>query len=261
MIVRKLSDGSLILINQTDHASVSGMMAAHWGNKDFAKPTPFESVVRGVALHDTGWRRYETSPHYDMERQTPPHFTATKLTANQVASYQDAVDWLWNIDPYAGLLISRHRTGLWRQRYNAITQPGPSAPRPLIAEADQFIASNEARQENALSQLDRKAFLVNYQILQIADLLSLYLCTAEPTKTEIGLAPTSYDGDGRSGVSLSLEPLGYGRISIKPYPFDVPALKLSIVHRFMPSSVFPSEDAFRLAFFGTAPRTMEFEFV
>lgn len=260
MIVRKLSDGSLILINQTDHASVSGIMGAHWGNGDFKKPAPFESVVRGVALHDAGWRRYETAPHYDMERQTPPHFTATPLTVNQVASYQDAVDWLWKIDPYAGLLISRHRTGLWRRRYDAVNQPAPSAPRAIIPEAEQFIARNEARQEEALAQFDRRAFHVNYQLLQILDLLSLYLCTGEPTKTQIGPAPMSCDGDG-TGVPLSLEPLGYGRISIRPYPFDEQPLKVSIIHRFMPSSIFPSEDAFRQAYFGAAPKTMEFEFV
>ena len=261
MIVRKLTDGSLILINQTDHASVSGIMGAHWGNADFEKPSPFKSLVRAAAFHDSGWRRYESSPHYDMERQTPPHFTATPLTVNQVAAYQGAVDWLWDIDPYAGLLISRHRTGLWRGRYDAISHPAPSQPRALIAEGQQFIASNEARQEAALSQLDRKAFHINYQLLQVLDLLSLYLCTSEPTKTQIALAPTSYGGDGRTGVPLMLEPQGTGRISIKPYPFDVPGLKVSIVYRFMRSSIFASEKAFRQAYFGTAPKTMEFEFV
>jgi hypothetical protein len=41
----------------------------------------------------------------------------------------------------------------------------------------------------------------------------------------------------------------------------MPSLKVSIIHRFMPSSIFPSEAAFHQAYFGTPPRTMEFEFV
>ena len=40
MIVRRISDGSLLLINQTDHCLLSGRLAAHWGNARFAVPRP-----------------------------------------------------------------------------------------------------------------------------------------------------------------------------------------------------------------------------
>ena len=35
MIVRKQPDGSLILVNQSDHAKLSGILGAHWGNGQF----------------------------------------------------------------------------------------------------------------------------------------------------------------------------------------------------------------------------------
>ena len=33
MIVRYESDGSIVMITQNDHAQLSGLFAAHWGNK------------------------------------------------------------------------------------------------------------------------------------------------------------------------------------------------------------------------------------
>ena len=38
MIVREEPDGSLLLINQTEHAAISGLFAAHWGNSEFDAP-------------------------------------------------------------------------------------------------------------------------------------------------------------------------------------------------------------------------------
>jgi len=35
MIVRYESDGSIVMITQNDHAQLSGLFAAHWGNETF----------------------------------------------------------------------------------------------------------------------------------------------------------------------------------------------------------------------------------
>jgi hypothetical protein len=35
MIVRYESDGTIVMITQNDHALISGLFTAHWGNKDF----------------------------------------------------------------------------------------------------------------------------------------------------------------------------------------------------------------------------------
>ena len=39
----------LLLIRQTDHAALSGALAEHWGNADFAALAPRESMVRAAA--------------------------------------------------------------------------------------------------------------------------------------------------------------------------------------------------------------------
>lgn len=62
MIIRKGDGPGLVLIGQTDHSRFVGQLAAHWGNREFAKPQPYTSVVRAATFHDFGWLRYETSP-------------------------------------------------------------------------------------------------------------------------------------------------------------------------------------------------------
>ncbi len=53
------------LITQPAHAELAGMMAAHWGNEEFARPGNFAAsadaerlrreVVLAVTEHDNGW--------------------------------------------------------------------------------------------------------------------------------------------------------------------------------------------------------------
>ncbi len=74
MIVRERADGALILICQTDHAKLSGQYAAHWGNKDFARPQPYEAVVRAATFHDSGWYDYEASPTVAPDTGKPLNF-------------------------------------------------------------------------------------------------------------------------------------------------------------------------------------------
>src|SRR5262245_16219952 len=114
MIVRNEPHGGLLLIAQTDHSRVVGQLAAHWGNRDFAAPRPYDSVVRAATFHDYGWLRYETSPLVDPQSGIPYQFVQVPLTEAQLAAYQWGLDWMTDIDPYAGLIVSMHRTGLWR---------------------------------------------------------------------------------------------------------------------------------------------------
>ncbi|MBV9238050.1 MAG: DUF3891 family protein [Xanthobacteraceae bacterium] len=259
MIVREEPDRSLLLINQTDHAAISGLFAAHWGNNEFARPRPYESVVRAAVFHDAGWYRYQTSPRYDVAAGKTPSFTQVPLDRAQLDAFQWAIDWLTGIDPYAGLLINKHRTGLWRGRYRAITHPPlPIAPQ-LGPAVESFIAENEAQQRAQEQTLDATELWVNYQLLQVWDLLSLYFCVRPPYQQHVEPVPSGYRTG--EGVRLDLSPLEDGRVSIDPYPFDLPALPISIPYRHLPTAKFADETAFRAAYFQALPQLMRFELV
>src|SRR5215469_15724583 len=179
MIVRKEANGQLLLIGQTDHSRLVGQLAAHWGNDRFATPRPYDSVARAAAFHDYGWLRYETAPVINEQSGETPEFRQVTTDAAQLASYQWCIDWMSAIDPYAGLLVGMHRTGLWRARYGTISHP-QNASRKLGAEIEQFIATNEARQKHDETSLAAAGLHTNYHLLQVWDLLGLYFCCQDP---------------------------------------------------------------------------------
>jgi hypothetical protein len=258
MIVREEPDGSLLLINQTDHAKISGLFAAHWGNPTFDRPRPYESVVRAAFFHDCGWYRYETSPRYDAAAGKTPTFTQVPLDPAQLGAFQWGIDWLTDIDPYAGLLISKHRTGLWRGRYQAIRHP-PFVNARVSPAVEAFIAENEARQRGQEAAVDARELRVNYELLQFWDLLSLYFCVRGPYAEYVEPVPVRY-ADAQ-GVRVTLTPLDAGKVAIEPYPFDVPALAFDVPHRRLPTAKFPDEAGFRASYFQAPPRVLHYEVV
>ena len=123
MIVRYESNGSIVMITQNDHAQVSGLFAAHWGNENFQKPRPHESLVRAAMFHDRGWIRYETGPQLDPQTGKTPNYRQVPNDQAQLDAFEWAGDWLSAIDPYAMLgaarehgLVTSHREHSARRR-------------------------------------------------------------------------------------------------------------------------------------------------
>ena len=159
MIVRERADGSLILIGQTDHAKLSGQCAAHWGNKDFARPKPYEAVVRAAMFHDSGWYDYEASPTVAADTGKPLNFMQVMWGKPQRRAFEWAIDWMTRIDPYSGLLVSKHRTGLQRGRYGKMTSPKAFNTQNLPEDNEDFLERNEEAQAAAAAQLRRRRVL------------------------------------------------------------------------------------------------------
>jgi len=58
-----------------------------------------------------------------------------------------------------------------------------------------FIANSEAKQKAAANGIDAKEFATNYNLLQVWDLMSLYICSTETLKTtKIEPVPLAYSG-------------------------------------------------------------------
>ncbi len=258
MIVRKEEDGSLVLIGQTDHSRLVGQFAAHWGNGRFAAPEPFETVARAATYHDYGWLSYETSPIVTEAGETPD-FRA--VGARNLPSYQWCVDWLAGIDRYSGLIVSMHRTGLWKSRYGSITHPNNFNIRQLSPEIEAFIARHEAWQEEQQRTLDPAQVWTNYRLLQVWDLLGLYFCCAEPVEDRVEPVPLSYDAGKTDGVRMTLTPQTPRRVALDPYPFDVSHLKVQLTSKRLPTQTFDDQAAFRRAYFQAPVELIEFELV
>lgn len=258
MIVRK-SNGNLILMGQTDHSRLVGQLAAHWGNAKFAALKPYESVVRAAVYHDYGWLSYETNPLINPQNGEPYEFRALPFSQRQLEAYQWCIDWLAGIDRYSALIVSMHRTGLWKGRYQRITHPSARYnPQGIRPEIEEFIKRNEAWQEQERKAFDQNEVWTNYCLQQVWDLLGLYFCCQEPYDEHIDPVPVSYSG---SSVKLTMKPVGNGQVVFEPYPFDVHPLEIQIACKRLTATSFADLEAFRRSYFQAENELLKYELV
>jgi hypothetical protein len=262
MIVRKEPNGEMLLLSQTDHSRLAGQFAAHWGNDTFAPLTPYESVTRAAIFHDFGYLRYETAPSFDPSNGETPMFRQIPTDARRLDEYEWCFNWLLELDPYASLLVSMHRAGLWQQRYKTIASAlnKVAASDPLITE---FIARHEALRPGIIERngFDPKQVWINYRLLQVWDLLSLHFSCTPPFDDVIEPVPCSYDAAGGEGVRLTLTPVDAYTVAIDPYPFDVRPLRIAVPAKRLAQSRFSDQDAFRKAYFQAPVELMTFTLV
>ena len=268
MVIRENQDGSTNVSTQEEHAELSAQFAAHWGNDRFAPLQPYDTMVFATTYHDSGYREWEGLPRMDVEKGRPyghreriPGFEAAELKA-----YRRNVEWVRGHDLYAGLLVSMHRTGLWRGRYDVLTRPKPrirdlgTAVQTVLAELE----DQQQRDKGALAAGNpgfETELWINYRMLQLFDLLSLYFCCDGPGdhgfKDEcMAPIPAGYTPD--SGVELKLTPNPDGSVKMTPYPFDIAPLQVSVRARRMQPGRYASEAACRAAYYRTPATLLHF---
>ena len=259
MIVREPANGEAIVIGQTDHSRFVGQLAAHWGNKEMPRPDPWESVVRAAIYHDYGWITYETNPLINQETGDPYRFLELPLVDRQLDSYQWCIDWMAGTDLYSALIISRHRTGLWKGRYGFIKHPlGKYDLHKLDPRILRLIERNESWQDKAMESVGeapKAKFPTNYQMMQVWDLLGLYFCCQEPYEDFIDPIPTDFNGEG---VRMQMTPVGERKVLFDPYPFDNPELRVQLSCKRLPYKKYDSVAAFREAYFKAPNDLLEY---
>ena len=260
MIIREPIGGETLVVGQTDHSRFVGQLAAHWGNAEVARPDPWESVVRAAIYHDYGWITYETNPLVNADTGNPYRFLELPLKDRQLESYQWCIDWMAATDVYSALIISRHRTGLWKGRYGLISHPrGRYDLHKLDPRILALIERNEAWQEKTLATLDARArrnFEANYRMLQVWDLLGLYFCCQEPYEDFIDPVPTGWSGEG---TRMTMKPVGERKVAFDPYPFDAPSLRVQLSCKRLSNRQYSSGAEFREAYFKAPNQLIEYQ--
>ena len=270
MVIRELKDGSSIVSSQEDHAELSAQFAAHWGNKDFARLRPYETMVFATTYHDSGYREWEGNPPMNVLKGRPyahreeiPSFESVELRA-----YARNVEWVRSQDRYAGLLVSMHRTGLWQNRYDTFTSPkGRLRERsPEVKAAKQQLETQQQEERKSLglgSPTFEDDLWFNYRALQIYDLLSLYFCcdgySNDDHFKEDLLAPIRLSYDSQAEVALHIVPAGVRSVRMEPYPFDVAPLAVTARARVIPPGNYASEAACLEAYHKAPRKLLSFE--
>lgn len=254
MIVRE-HDGELILIRQLRHAAVSGLFTEHWGNARFERPEPLASLVLASSRHDEGWRDQDEQPLYDPARKRPAHFRTMDVRVH-IPFYREGIHRIIALDPYAGLLVSMHGSGIYQHRYGAgpIRMTTQSDDVRVLMEA--FVEEQEALQAalkrplwNAgqrRSEFERRLW-THYEWLQVWDLLSLFICTNDldgQPEERMGPVPAAVGGPD---VEFVVRAHGDRVVTIDPYPFDLPELDVSVPARAIPNRSYETAEEVRAA--------------
>jgi hypothetical protein len=261
---------ALRLVHQVEHGRVAGELAAAWGNDAFTVPTPLVSVRTAAARHDEGWRAWDARVLFDELRRRPLHFTDI-AAGEHIRLYRQGVERVSLSDVYAGVLVGMHWTGLYRGRWSA---PGAAARVGRSEEdrrlQDDVVAAEERRWIGAKQQAwtadePRSRFETelwhNYDLLQLWDLLSLYLAVTPPDETSAGADPVPWGPQvreiehaaedvllpavgtrpGGPRVAVTATVRSPGEVTLAPFPFAAP-VEIQVENTVLPDRAWTSAE-------------------
>lgn len=251
MIVRSVQD-EWWCVTQIDHARLAGLLVAAW-RWEHAPPSP--STMRAITFHDVGWYDDDARPEWNPASGGPYAFTELPFHPRRLEAHRRAIDWMTGLDPYAGYLLSRHRTGLRRGRYGAT----PSHQRPgrtMAAEEAAFLDAEDRRQADLLRTWgwDQRMLDADYRLLQVADLWSMYLCLGAPKPTQVVTAGPVGEWET---FALQLEPGPAGEVAVSPWPFERPRLTVPIWTRRLPKAEVRSAETLEACYYAAVPEVVE----
>ena len=213
MIVRDRGDTWQVVL-QTDHADLSGAFARAW------REPVSDALVIAAERHDDGWAVWEQAPQIDQEGK-PVNFLDVDIRSH-LAFYRAGIAAITEQDPEAGLLVSMHGAGIYRQRYGLDPALGLARAAEAQADVDAFVAEQEAKFGG-----DPGKRRGDYELLQLFDRLSLYFCLRDAENGE----PEPVELQG-----YTLEAAGPWRVRITPYPFADDPEAFSLRRRVIPKS-------------------------
>ncbi len=241
MIVRDAGAGWQVVL-QTDHADLSAAFARQWADTG----ARHESLIVAAERHDDGWAVWEQAPLIEPETGKPLNFLDVQVPAH-LAFYRAGIAAVTDEDAYAGLLVSMHGAGIYRQRYG--TQPELQLTHADEAKAlvDAFVAEQEGAFAGRAAQLGIEDELrwADYHRLQLYDRFSLYFCLSDVE-----------GGEGGEVAGFRFEPLGGWRAALDPYPFAESPARFSLLRRLVPKQPW-TQQGFRDAFPALAPERVE----
>jgi hypothetical protein len=250
-MIRREEKGGWSLINQHDHAALSGQIMNYWGNEAFEPPDPRDEVLFAVSEHDNGWREWDSSPKINTKTGYPVNFIEMDFP-DQKAIWTRSFTRFSGDHPYASALIALHFR-VFNQKIIGKNEGGDEAKK-LSLEMNKFIASslNLEFSQSGLLPLPIKA-KINLRLVQVGDIISLTLCHGWPS-IDIDAAPLNYSG---TSLNLKLKSGDGKNYIINPYPFSQDTLKFQIVGRKLSRKQFTSDDELRQTLNESNPEPLE----
>lgn len=215
MIVHE-RENDFIMIQQHEHALLSGEMALQW-KKDFLLRSKLREVADwAVAQHDRAWIPLDEHPSWNDEEARPYSFINFPMP-EKLAAYQRGIEEVSSQSLYAGMLCSMHYQSFLTEDSND----------PLVR---QFVQEEKQRQEKLFDTLGmdipRDIYDLHFHRLQFCDDLSLYICMNEPGVPKEKEVSWFKDGFRQSfhfaPDGMVAEWLDDKQVTVDPFPFESP---------------------------------------
>jgi hypothetical protein len=255
-------DGTrLLIILQTDHSRIAGLLAAHWGNDQFARLKPYASMVLAAQEHDSGWWDWEIKPSLNEQGYPSDYIGSIKHLGQGVwlGLYRHAIERLAARDLYAAYFVSMHGEALLTQGMGLL----PSMPDYRNDPAVQtFIAEQKAPRSRWLAQLqtgdlpseliDESHLWTNFKLMEVFDQFAQFVCNRYPFNSQARKSgPTNKlsdipvpVADGKPDVTLTIDVKNEREAIVSPYPFDVAPLPVSFEGRLVPNRSYSNQEEF-----------------
>lgn len=216
MIVRENLD-EFILTRQNDHAHLSAEIARRFEHF-FINDPYFNDALVAIYEHDRSWIVPDAALRWNLEKQRPYDFIDYPLH-EKLDYYRLGLDETENLNPYAGLLCSMHYTSFINRD-------------ATDKESQEFLKAEQNRQyilRNQLKIIEDTLLNKHFQLLQLCDNLSLYVCLNRP-----GIKKEEEHFFFKNGFknSSTFNPVGsnnlmgiwpsLNEINILPFPFKTP---------------------------------------
>lgn len=266
MMVCRYDDSRLLLVLQTDHSRIAGLLAAHWGNNQFAKLSPYASMVLAAQEHDSGWWDWEIKPTLNEQGYPPDYIGSIKHLGRGIwlNFYRHGIERVAEWDPYAAYNISMHGEGLLTQGMGLLPYMPDYTSDPDVKK---FIAEQKAFRARLLRGLRKNEELqgltsdehlwTNFKLMEVLDQLAQFVCNRYPFNSqERKNGPTNTLSDvpvpvapGHADVTLTVDVQNEKDAIVRPFPFDVSPLAISFPGRLVPNRRYANQEDFLQHFY------------
>jgi hypothetical protein len=261
MMVCTYNESHVLLVLQIDHSRIAGLLAAHWGNDEFASLNPYASMVLAAQEHDSGWWDWEIKPSVNEQGYPSDYIGSIKHLGQGVwlDLYRRAIDRLAARDLYAAYYVSMHGEALLTQGMGLL----PSMPDYRSDPAVQnFIAEQkvlrarwlpELQQNEALKHMtDDEHLWINFKLMEVFDQFAQFVCNRYPFNSQARKnGPTNKLSNvpvpvapGKPDVTLTIGVQNEKEAIVLPYPFDTSPLRVSFEGRLVPNHSYRSQEEF-----------------
>ena len=203
VIVRERAD-SFVLVEQHEHALVSGEFARRW----VERPSPLGSTLYAVENHDVAWRGPDREVRWN-EASGRPYSFLDYPVGPKLAAQRRGIELVEAHDDYAACLCSMH--------YSRFLI-GSEKPVEVVFREQEAARQERLREgmgEEELANLER-----NFRFLRLCDGFSLFLFLYEPGQT--GYPPPTPGGFELDGTKYELSWQDEGSVSLDPFPLTEP---------------------------------------